>query len=226
MRGIAFGFRDYAIHLFPGCLVQSALLILFFDFNWISSELAPLLAISFLIGGYILGFFLDAISVVWVGKTFFWRLTGGDPLQGYMEGARIAKQPRDLREMALSILVHYYGEPFVRKARFTDLLYLIIRDIEATSERSAAFLSRINALENMSKNMGAACFWVTIILILNAILYPEQIVYSLMGATHFALLGVLMQRRRAAYRRWLATSALRSFVALERRRVANAGHSS
>lgn len=220
MRGLSFGFRDYAIHLFPGCMAISASLYLFYDFEWLDKDLAPLLAILFIFGGYIVGFFMDAVAAVLIrgpkGKSFFWWLSGGDCLEDYFKGVKLKGDPQNLKDCAGQILEKHYGEGFVRNQHFKELLYLMMRDVEAANERSAAFLSRINALENMAINMGFACFWVALILSINAIHNPGQAVASLLIAAVGIGLGTLLLRRRMFYRSWLAKSVLRVFVSLDR----------
>ena len=154
MRALSFGFRDYAVHLFPGCLTISAFLFLFLDFTWVTPSFAPLLALLYLIGGYLAGFFIDTITAVLVRKKYIWKISGGDPLRDYFKGVHLKGSPRDLKDCAAQILLRDYGESFVRKQEFKELMYLMMRSVEAANERSAAFLSRINALENMAVNTG------------------------------------------------------------------------
>jgi len=221
MRGLSFGFRDYAIHLFPGCLMISACLYLFFDFEWLDKDLAPLLAILFIFGGYIVGFFMDTIAAILINlprlKKLYWLISGGDCLDDYFKGVVLNGEPKNLKDHAAQILKRRYGERFVRSERFASLMYLMMRDIETKNDTSAAFLSRINALENMAINMGFACFWGTLILCLNAILNPAQAVSSLAIATCGLGMGALLLRRRMRYRSWLAKSVLRVFVSLDQK---------
>lgn len=216
MRALSFGFRDYAVHLFPGCLTISAVLFLFLDFDWVTPNFAPLLALLFLIGGYVAGFFLDTITTVLVSTNLIWKISGGDPLLAYFKGSRLKGQPRNIKDCAAQILARDYGENFVKNQSFGDLLYLMMRDVEAANERSAAFVSRINALENMAKNMGISCVWVAIILLVNVLYNFDQITPSLISSFAFFIMGVLLLRRRIRYRTWLAKSVIRTFVALDR----------
>ncbi|MEP1961758.1 hypothetical protein [Tateyamaria sp.] len=221
MRGLSFGFRDYAIHLFPGCLMISASLFLFFDFDWLDKDLAPLLAILFIFGGYIVGFFMDSIAAILMGvpkfKKFYWWLSGGDCLDDFFKGVILNGEPKNLKDHAAQILKRRYSERFVRSERFASLMYLMMRDIETRSDTSAAFLSRINALENMAINMGFSCFWGAIILCLNAVLNPAQALSSLLISFCGLGMGVLLLRRRMRYRSWLAKSVLRVFVSLDQK---------
>ena len=216
MRALSFGFRDYAVHLFPGCLTISAFLFLFLDFTWVTPSFAPLLALLYLIGGYLAGFFIDTITAVLVRKKYIWKISGGDPLRDYFKGVHLKGSPRDLKDCAAQILLRDYGESFVRKQEFKELMYLMMRSVEAANERSAAFLSRINALENMAVNTGISCFWVTGVLLINTAVFPEQFGISLSLAAFFLIMGVILLRRRTRYRSWLAKSVIRAFVALDR----------
>jgi len=223
MKQYSFSFRDYAVHLFPGCLALSAVLYFYLDRDLITSSHAHILVFLLLIGGYLIGVFMDACTETMMKissfKVFYWWVSGGDPIDEYFKGVRVNGDAYNINDFAAQALAEEYGEVFVRNQSFSELLYFMMRIIEAKNERSAAFISRINALENMSRNLAFSCFWVAVLFIVNCCVCLTQNAGSIAGSIVVSVCGLVMTimllRRRTSYRSWLAKSACRSFVALK-----------
>ncbi len=225
LNSFSLSFRDYAVHFFPGSLLLAAFIYGFSSFDVLNQSSAPIILALFVIGGYIVGFVAEAAVTVFGLNPVLMRLGGKDPLSDFFENIEISETPKTPNDRVASILVRDYGEAFVKQNKFSVLMFLMMRDVEAANERSAVFISRISSLENMCKGLAVSFFFAGLFLIVREFRFAKfstaetatfssnlEVLYGLA----LGVVALILLRRRHKYRIWLAKTVVRVYIALDR----------
>ena len=218
MNGITWNFRDLTIHLFPGTLVTIVIFYILNDASILVIEETAIFVFYFLIISYLVGFTVDATTVVSNFSNKIIRKIMKDPLSGLFVKAKEEKR-FGFNELSFAIIQHKFGAELVKAETSASLIYYMVRKIEFKNETLANFISRISSLENMCKNISYSLFINVIILFFYFVTnFDRNLIFAMFVSFVFAAVMIVARDRK---RNWFGRVVTRSFIAINQDLVEN-----